>query len=242
MIWDLKAILQMNMIKNCPVTTKDIDLAEKIFGPDIASLKGKRTWCKLTPVVQDIIEIPHELMEAQQDIDLCFNTLYINKLPFLVTVSKCILYCTIKWLPDETSASYAKALKTVIWLYLQADFQIATMSCDQEYHPLMDLLDDEYQAKLNFASAQEHVPEAECNIWVIKEWVRAVFHGLPFETILAIMIKYLAIEAIRKLIFSTQGWHLTFLQSTRDFASWEAWLHQALFDHPVLVCSSTQRT
>jgi len=38
---NFKMILQSNMIKNCPVTVQDIDLAMKIYGPDIAYLKGK---------------------------------------------------------------------------------------------------------------------------------------------------------------------------------------------------------
>ena len=38
---NFKMTLQSNQIWNCPVTEKDIDLAEKIFGPDVASLKGK---------------------------------------------------------------------------------------------------------------------------------------------------------------------------------------------------------
>jgi len=38
-----KALLRMNIIKNCPVTTKDVDNAEKIFGPDISTLKGRTT-------------------------------------------------------------------------------------------------------------------------------------------------------------------------------------------------------
>ena len=70
MIQDLKAILRMNSIKNCPVTTKDVDLAEKIFGANITSLKGKTTQCKPTPMVQDIVEIPCELMEAHQDVNM----------------------------------------------------------------------------------------------------------------------------------------------------------------------------
>jgi hypothetical protein len=40
---DFKAIITMNAIKNLPVTINDINLAEKIFGPDIGALKGKTT-------------------------------------------------------------------------------------------------------------------------------------------------------------------------------------------------------
>jgi hypothetical protein len=40
LINDLKAIIWMNLIKNNPVTTEDIKITKKIFGPDIPSLKG----------------------------------------------------------------------------------------------------------------------------------------------------------------------------------------------------------
>jgi len=42
-VQDLKSIIRMNSIKNCPVTIDDINLADKIFGKDIDSLKGKTT-------------------------------------------------------------------------------------------------------------------------------------------------------------------------------------------------------
>ena len=40
-IADLKAAICMNAITNSPVMTADVHLAEKIFGPDIATIKGK---------------------------------------------------------------------------------------------------------------------------------------------------------------------------------------------------------
>ena len=48
---DLKAILKMNTIKDCPVIEADIKLAEAIFGKDMAILKGKTTRRKTTPVI-----------------------------------------------------------------------------------------------------------------------------------------------------------------------------------------------
>jgi hypothetical protein len=40
---DFNNIVRSNMINNCPVTPKRISAANKIFGPDIASMKGKTT-------------------------------------------------------------------------------------------------------------------------------------------------------------------------------------------------------
>jgi hypothetical protein len=113
-VMNLKAVIQMNSITNCPVTIDDVNLVEKIFGKDIVSLKGKTTRKNPTPVVSDIVEIPPELMEAQQDVDLCFDTMFINEMLFLTTVSKWIIYQTINWLPAQTIAAYDNALNEVI--------------------------------------------------------------------------------------------------------------------------------
>ena len=53
-----KAALRGNMIRNCPVTSKDVQIAEEIFGPSVSCLKGKSTRRAPKPVISDWIEIP----------------------------------------------------------------------------------------------------------------------------------------------------------------------------------------
>ena len=43
-------------------TTKDVNLAEAIFGPDIGTLKGKTVNQRPPPVVDTTIEVPKELL------------------------------------------------------------------------------------------------------------------------------------------------------------------------------------
>ena len=49
----LKLMLKQNLVRNCPVTAEDVNLAEQIFGLDMGALKGKTTRSKPTPVIED---------------------------------------------------------------------------------------------------------------------------------------------------------------------------------------------
>ena len=64
---DMKWAIQSNLIKDCPVTVKDMGMAIKVWGPSIAMLKGKTV--RMTPPVvrQDVIEIPKEIRELHKD-------------------------------------------------------------------------------------------------------------------------------------------------------------------------------
>jgi hypothetical protein len=81
-----KTFIKMNAIKNCPVTTEDVNNTKKIFGADMLSLRGKSTRRKSTLVREDIIEIPEELISQSRKIDLCIDIMYVNKCGFMTTI------------------------------------------------------------------------------------------------------------------------------------------------------------
>jgi hypothetical protein len=79
----LKTLIKMNVIKICPVTTEDVNNAEKIFGADMSSLRGKSTRRKSTLVREDVIEM-------NRKIDLCIDILYVNECGFMTTIDQTI--------------------------------------------------------------------------------------------------------------------------------------------------------
>eukprot|EP00957_Ditylum_brightwellii_P106997 8163663-Ditylum_brightwellii.AAC.1 len=53
-----KNMIRMNLLPNSPVSIKNIDNAEFVFGPDVGALKDKTIWKTLEPVRTDYIEVP----------------------------------------------------------------------------------------------------------------------------------------------------------------------------------------
>jgi hypothetical protein len=77
---NFKPLFWMNVIQNCPATVEDVNISEKIFGPDMSSLKGKSsTRRKPKPVRIDLIEIPMKIITKHQDIDLCMDAMDVNE-------------------------------------------------------------------------------------------------------------------------------------------------------------------
>jgi hypothetical protein len=91
-IESFKALIKMNAIKNCPVTTEDVNNAKKIFGTNMLSLRGKSTRRKSTPVREDGIEIPEELISQNREIDLCIDIIYVNECGFMTTINQTIQF------------------------------------------------------------------------------------------------------------------------------------------------------
>jgi hypothetical protein len=84
---DFKWVIQSNQIKDCPVTVKYIDVDRKIWGKNIAALKGKTTQSKSIPVARDYVKEPMELMKLHKEVFLTTDILFVNKIPFFLTLS-----------------------------------------------------------------------------------------------------------------------------------------------------------
>jgi hypothetical protein len=64
------------------MTVQYIDVARKIWGKNIAALKGKTTWRKSVPVARDYVKSPMELMKLHKEVFLRTNIFCVNNIPF----------------------------------------------------------------------------------------------------------------------------------------------------------------
>jgi hypothetical protein len=85
---NLKIIIRMKQIKNCPVAVNNVSNATKIWGPDIGASNSKITQQTPSRVRQDDIEVPPELRARFDDVILCIDLMYGQKIPILTTIEK----------------------------------------------------------------------------------------------------------------------------------------------------------
>eukprot|EP00978_Attheya_sp_CCMP212_P031138 scaffold116611_cov32-Attheya_sp.AAC.1 len=106
-------IVEKNLLPNCPITKRDIVAAEAILGPDVGSLKGKTVRRKADAVNIKITDIPATIMSHYRDIIVGGDNMFINKIPFFVSISRHIKFCTAETLNNQTSKTLLAAIKHV---------------------------------------------------------------------------------------------------------------------------------
>jgi hypothetical protein len=180
-------IVENNLLPNCPVTRRDIAMAEDIFGPDVGSLKGKTARSGANPVNVVLADIPDTIMTHYKQLILGGDIMFVNKIPFFMTISRHIKFCTAEMLTNQKSPTILSAIKQVKKIYMKRGFQLDHMLMDGQFEPLRADLAD-MQITLNTVSNDEHVPEIERHIRTNKERARCVYNTLPFQRMPARMI------------------------------------------------------
>jgi hypothetical protein len=120
-------------------------------------------------------------------ISLAEDILFVNTIPFFTSISRNIKFTTTENIPTRTASQLVKAMKDVLAIYKKRGFHVKNAMMDGEFAPLKaDTL--EMGVSLNITPANEHVPEIERRIRVVKERTRATRHTLPFTYIPKVML------------------------------------------------------
>jgi hypothetical protein len=121
-------------------------------------------------------EFPIGIKEQYQDISICMDLMYVNKLPFLVTMSREIKFGTVGAVKSRHNKVLLPAItKSVKRLYALRGFRVKFCHADNEFEPMRKALLD-IGMELNVVAEAEHVPEVERYIRTIKERTRSVYN------------------------------------------------------------------
>ena len=189
---DYLHILRHNLLPNANITTDDVYRAEKIYGPDLGTLKGKTTRRK-SPFVDTSTTVPPRIAEKHKDVTLTIDVMHVNNVPFLVTTSRKIHFGTIDAIQSTTDTNIIQSLKKTVAVYRRGGIRPRIVLADGAF------TSDDMQASLqllgitiNPTVRDEHVGDVERYIRTVKERMRCVYNTLPFDALPKVMLIELA--------------------------------------------------
>ena len=104
--------------------------------------------------------------------------MFVNKIPFLVSSARGLNLITAEFLPTRTAKTLADRIRQIVEMYARGGFRVGTILMDNEFEKLKPLVP---ALSINTTAANEHVPEIERRIRLIKERGRGILNTLPFK-------------------------------------------------------------
>ena len=124
---------------NCPITVEDAKRAFHIYGPDVATLRGKMI--RRTPkAIVDYIpfELPPELLKEFRRINLATDIFFVQGRAHQHTICRRIKFRTVERLKNMTKSEILRSLNKVIRLYTARGFTIQQIMADNQFECLRD--------------------------------------------------------------------------------------------------------
>ena len=112
--------------------------------------------------------------------------MFVNKIVFLVTISRGIKFGTAETLKDRKHPMIMSAIKHVVALYSKRGFRVSDAHTVNDFEPMRANLMDA-KVNLNVVSNSEHIPEIERHIRTMKDRARCMYNSVPFKKMAAIV-------------------------------------------------------
>jgi hypothetical protein len=126
--------LDNNALPNCPIQRQAAINAHAIFGRDVNSLKGKITKQQLKAIIGAVANnLPQTIMEHYREITLCIDIMFVNQIPFFMSISKHIRFLTCELLENQKAPSLIQALKRIYGIYRKRGFVITNILGDGKF-------------------------------------------------------------------------------------------------------------
>jgi hypothetical protein len=195
---DFLDILNKNLIRNCPITVDDAKRASIIYGPDLATIKGKTTRSGAAPHVPTFhaVPIPAHIVTHHRDLTLCMDFLFVQGMAFMHSISHKIGFRTVAQVPNRSKATILRETQSIVRLYQARGFIIRDIHADNEFECIRENL---LPIDMHIVPADSHVGEIERSIRTLKERIRSTVHGLPFKRLPKLLVKELTKHGVQCL-------------------------------------------
>lgn len=188
---DIEDFITSGVAVNFPYTLQDVRRAAAIYGPDIASLKGKMT--SPGPDRPLVVSVDHG---EQRNQELHMDIFEVSGVSFLLSVMVPLQYTFATHLPGKSLEEMTAAVSGLLRLIQSKQFVVTKIVLDPEGG--LDALKDVLPVPVNTVAPGTHVPRVERRNRVVKERMRAIISALPFS-VAARFVRYLVFFVVTRL-------------------------------------------
>jgi hypothetical protein len=169
------------------VTPDDAKLALNIYGPDVATLKGKTAKKQNSGIPNyQATPLPAPIIAQYNNVRLFIDIFWVNGSPYFHTISEWVKFRTVAAINNRSKRTLLLETQAIIHLYQTRGFTVTRVEGDREFSCLEN---DLLATPINIADADDRVAEVERSIRTIKERMRALIQGLPFRRIPKAMMR-----------------------------------------------------
>ena len=125
-------------LKTISVTCSNLTNPQTVCGPKLSGVCGKTRREKPARLETEEIYIPRYFYGSHKFVTLTADVMFVNSVPFLVTMSRKIRQFTVKSLFSRPAAQLTHYLVKVTKLYARGRFTVRTILMDQEFDKVME--------------------------------------------------------------------------------------------------------
>ncbi len=114
---DFLGMVPGGMISNCSMTANAVTNAHQIFSPDLAGVSGRAVQRPPESVTTNYVQISRAILEQHQLVTLAVDVMFVNGLPFLVSVARGLNLVTAKFTPFRMAKQLAVGITWMMGLY-----------------------------------------------------------------------------------------------------------------------------
>ena len=178
----LKHMVENNLLRNCPVSSRDINIAKDIWKANSNIVKGKAVRRQPGHVREGVSPVPADILAKYGQVAIGIDIITVNSIKFFRSISRHICFRTNRVILDATKETIVECLKSIFALYTGRGFVITQVFGDNEFacaeHTLQQL-----GIAFHSIPPNGHEPFIERDNRTIKERVRCAFASLPFDVI-----------------------------------------------------------
>lgn len=196
---NLANAVDKNVIGRNEFTRRDIRLANKIYGRDVAGLKGKTTnESSKMPNEDGVDNVPPHIIENYSIVSLYIYVMHVDRITFLIGTSKHIGLIQCVYIRCKNREKFLAAILSMIREYrARGMFEVVTIGAIKAFYCIKSELQDvPHQVALTTCDADRHVEVIESMIRFLKKQIIVVRLQMPYKKI----PKQFLIEMIQRVV------------------------------------------